>query len=312
MGGPMVQPHDNGDVAAASGLDFCGPSASDAVPRYIESDVLAPTRMVGVGTTTTLKATFWDCKLYETVQQGDPDFVAFALMTDGHAWRNTEANSNVAGGISMMPFEGANWRFDGRAKFVQFYVPFELLGTVSESLFDRELLHSRLRMPSCIRDRELCSATYRIERGLSAIEPTKLILDSWALILSDIFVRRYSSHAGRQGRTSFGKIPARSFAQVIDYIEANIHLDLDLASLAGVAAMSVYHFARRFKETAGVSPHAYVLSRRVRHAREMLKGGGSLAYVASACGFAGQSHMTTAFRHGLGVTPGEYRRSLSS
>jgi AraC-like DNA-binding protein len=39
-----------------------------------------------------------------------------------------------------------------------------------------------------------------------------------------------------------------------------------LVSLAGVAAMSTHHFAHRYKETVGMSPHAHVRSRRVRHA----------------------------------------------
>ena len=112
---------------------------------------------------------------------------------------------------------------------------------------------------------------------------------------------------------SFGKIPVRGIAHVIDYIEGNIDRGLDLASLAGVAAMSVYHFARRFKETVGMSPHAYVLSRRIRRAREMLdRDEASLALVAVACGFSSQAHFTTVFQRDLGVTPGEYRRAASS
>jgi AraC family transcriptional regulator len=96
---------------------------------------------------------------------------------------------------------------------------------------------------------------------------------------------------------------------VVDFIEANIDQDLPLASLARVAAMSVYHFARRFKETVGVSPHAYVVMRRIRHAQTMLEHGtGRLADIAAACGFSSQAHFTTTFQRGIGVTPGAYRR----
>lgn len=84
-----------------------------------------------------------------------------------------------------------------------------------------------------------------------------------------------------------------------------------MTSLAGVAAMSEYHFARSFKETVGISPHAYVLSRRIARGRAMLsRGEGSLAHVALACGFSSQAHFTTAFRRSLGVTPGEYCRRV--
>jgi AraC family transcriptional regulator len=304
---------DDRHTAATQSLAFCDAAASDAAPRYVESDIIAPTRSIGFDKTTTLKATFWHCTVEETIQLGDLDFAAIALNTGGRAWRNNETTPNVVGGIAMMPFEGARWRFEGPASFVQLYVPFKLLSAVSESLFGRELSHSAMRMPSGIRDDELCRTAQAVGHSLASVEPTNLVLDSWALILSDMLVRRFSSHSGRPSRTSFGKIPARSIARVIDYIETNIDRDLDLATLAGVATMSVYHFARRFKETAGMSPHAYVLSRRIRRAREMLdRGEISLAHVAVACGFSSQAHFTTAFRRDLGVTPGEYRRSVLS
>jgi AraC family transcriptional regulator len=119
------------------------------------------------------------------------------------------------------------------------------------------------------------------------IEPTNLILDSWALILSEILVRHFSSHDDTHPRTSFGKIPALGVARVVDYIEASIDRDLDLASLAGVASMSVYHFARRFRETIGISPHAYVLCRRIRRAQEMLgRDRSNLTQLSAACGFS--------------------------
>jgi AraC family transcriptional regulator len=83
-----------------------------------------------------------------------------------------------------------------------------------------------------------------------------------------------------------------------------------LASLADVASMSTYHFARRFKETIGMSPHAYVLCRRIRRAQEMLNDGqSSLTQVAAACGFSSQAHFSSVFGRSLGVTPGEYRRA---
>ncbi|WP_170936959.1 MULTISPECIES: AraC family transcriptional regulator [Rhodomicrobium] len=305
---PSADPDDR------QGLAFCDVAASDAAPRYLESDIIAPTRSIGLGAKTTLKATFWHATIEETAQLGDLDFASVALNTGGgRVWRNDEATPTDVGAIAMQPFEGARWRFEHPVSFVHLYVPFTLLGAVCESLFDRELAHAEVRMPSGIRDDRLCNAARTVQYGLASIEPTNLILDSWALILSDILVRRFSSHAGRPVRTSFGKIPARGVAHVIDYIEANIDRDLDLASLAGVAAMSVYHFARRFKETVGMSPHAYVLSRRIRRAREMLdRGGTSLAHVAAACGFSSQAHFTTAFQRDLGATPGEYRRAMQT
>src|SRR6516162_9470761 len=61
------------------GLPSCAKAASAAVPRYVESDVIAPNRVIGAGTLSTLKASFWQIDKQETVQIGDPDFISFAL-----------------------------------------------------------------------------------------------------------------------------------------------------------------------------------------------------------------------------------------
>ena len=107
-----------------------------------------------------------------------------------------------------------------------------------------------------------------------------------------------------------GTPPARGIAYAIDFIEANIDQDLDLPSLAKVSAMSVYHFARCFKRVVGVSPHAYVVRRRIHRAKYLLQcATNRLVDVSIACGFSSQAHFTTAFRRDSGVTPGEYRRA---
>lgn len=72
---------------------------------------------------------------------------------------------------------------------------------------------------------------------------------------------------------------------------------------------SPYHFARRFKETTGFSPHAYVLGRRVQHAARLLRQKLlSLKQIAAVCGFSSQAYFTTACRNQKGVTPAAFRR----
>ncbi len=257
-----------------------------------------------------LKASFWKATVDEGPQASDGDFLNVSMHTGGgRAWRNNHATQT--GRIVMLPFEGAYWYFEQPVSFVQFHLPFALLGTVCEGMFDRALGHADLRMPANVEDARLHHVLNAIQGRIAATEPTNLLLDSWALILSDLLLRRLSRQSERRARTSFGRIPAHGIARVIDYIEAGIDQDLRLTSLAGVAAMSVYHFARCFKDTVGLSPHAYVLQRRVMRARTMLsQSESSLAEVALSCGFSSQAHLTAAFHHRLGVTPGSYRRNF--
>ena len=94
-------------------------------------------------------------------------------------------------------------------------------------------------------------------------------------------------------------------------VEAHLSESMDLAELAAIAGLSVYHFARAFKQTAGVTPHHYLVHRRIERAQEMLaRSGLPLSEIALAVGFSDQSHLARHFRQTLGVTPGQFRWSL--
>jgi len=81
-----------------------------------------------------------------------------------------------------------------------------------------------------------------------------------------------------------------------------------LASLATQAGLSRYQFLRAFTRLTGLPPHAYLLQRRVQHARGLVRGGMTLADAAAASGFADQSHMTRCFVKSFGLTPGAFLR----
>jgi AraC family transcriptional regulator len=99
---------------------------------------------------------------------------------------------------------------------------------------------------------------------------------------------------------------------VREHIDANLADPLTLAELAEQAGCSVAHLNRLFNAAYGRSVHRYVLEQRVALARGLLAQPGlCLAEVALACGFASQSHLTSAFKAALGTTPGAWRRQVS-
>ncbi len=108
-----------------------------------------------------------------------------------------------------------------------------------------------------------------------------------------------------------GGLPPGAIRRVREYVEAHLSESMDLAELAGIAGLSVFHFARQFKQSAGVTPHHYLVQRRVERAQDMLSRTDlSLAEIALAAGFSDQSHLARHFRQMLGTTPGEFRWSL--
>ena len=101
-------------------------------------------------------------------------------------------------------------------------------------------------------------------------------------------------------------------ARVIDYVDANLHREITLSELAGVAQLSPFHFSRVFKRATGDAPYHFVCMRRLDRASQLLaEGTMPLAELALACGFSSQAHFTAAFSKFRGISPGRFRRSLS-
>ena len=106
-----------------------------------------------------------------------------------------------------------------------------------------------------------------------------------------------------------GGLPKRALKRATDYVGDNLAGDIALEDLARAANASPSHFSRLFKESTGLSPHRYVIERRVERARELLtRTDVPLHEVAAAAGFAHQSHMGRHLKRLLGVTPAGLRR----
>nr|WP_245269693.1 AraC family transcriptional regulator [Ensifer sp. WSM1721] len=122
--------------------------------------------------------------------------------------------------------------------------------------------------------------------------------------------------AGLEGNlfpvASQGRLGRRTFERVRDYIDAHIASDISLSEVAAIAGMPLDTFARRFKETTGRPPYAYILEERVRRAELLLRDTGlAIGAIAFRLGFSSQSHFTTTFRRLKGITPRTYRLHFS-
>lgn len=82
---------------------------------------------------------------------------------------------------------------------------------------------------------------------------------------------------------------------------------LSLDALCEAAQLSPSQLIRGFKQRYGMTPHAYLLNRRIQFAHSRLKSGAALAEVALEAGFADQAHFQRTFKQFLAATPGQYR-----
>ncbi|MFK8183641.1 MAG: helix-turn-helix domain-containing protein [Phormidesmis sp.] len=94
----------------------------------------------------------------------------------------------------------------------------------------------------------------------------------------------------------------------ISHIDNNLDKDLKVKVLARIAGLSPSHFSRMFKRSVGLTPHQYILAKRIRLAKLLLKNPQlSLSEISFRCGFYDQSHFILQFRRFTGTTPKAYR-----
>lgn len=104
-------------------------------------------------------------------------------------------------------------------------------------------------------------------------------------------------------RPGGGEGPTASIRRARDRIDADPAAPLTLIELAKEAGLSRYQLIRAFARELGLTPHAYILQRRIVLAQRLIRAGCDLAEVAAEAGFCDQSHLTRWFVRQFGVTP---------
>lgn len=107
-----------------------------------------------------------------------------------------------------------------------------------------------------------------------------------------------------------GGLTGRRLRSCLDHIERNLHRDISLSELAELAGLSTTHLARAFRRSVGEPPYRYFRRRRIERAKELLATSDrGIAEIALECGYAAQSHFTSAFKAETMTTPAAYRRA---
>jgi AraC-like DNA-binding protein len=91
-------------------------------------------------------------------------------------------------------------------------------------------------------------------------------------------------------------------------LAADIAMGVSLENVARACGLSLNHFSRAFRQSTGVSPHRWILQRRILAAKQMMQTiDQPLAQIAAACGFSDQSHLHRVFTSIMGMTPHKWR-----
>lgn len=106
-----------------------------------------------------------------------------------------------------------------------------------------------------------------------------------------------------------GSLAKWQIQRVKIYIDTHLERRISLKNLSTVAKLSPAHFCRAFKKSVLVTPHEFVVRRRIERAEMlMLTTETPLSEIAVSCGLADQAHFCKTFRRLRGKTPAAWRR----
>lgn len=126
-------------------------------------------------------------------------------------------------------------------------------------------------------------------------------------IVSRIVERWFALPTSNHQR-SFG-LPRWRLSRAMAYIDAHLTERIRTHEIAESAGLSRMHFAAQFRLALEVSPHEYVLRKRLELARKLLlETDRNTLEIALSCGFNSQTHFISVFSRYIGVTPCRWRK----
>jgi AraC-like DNA-binding protein len=94
------------------------------------------------------------------------------------------------------------------------------------------------------------------------------------------------------------------------FIDNNFSNNITLKDICKAGYISKYHLIRSFKKLYGKTPNQYLISVRVRKAKELLTKGNSVLQVCFAIGFDSPTTFSSLFKKIVGLSPRSYKKSI--
>ena len=100
---------------------------------------------------------------------------------------------------------------------------------------------------------------------------------------------------------------AAPYATLINWAKANLKHDLTTDALAEQAGQSLRTFQRKFKESTGQTPAAFVEDIRLDRAKALLSTGVPLKTIAEEVGYLSPAQLSIVFRRRFGIAPSMWK-----
>jgi AraC family transcriptional regulator len=194
-----------------------------------------------------------------------------------------------------------------------FYMPQRAIGEVCEELEDFGAADIALQPGECIKDAIIMSigqALLPIFRNPAAFHQP--LVDHLLQGLCAYLALNFSGSSTTNAIVK-GTLAPWQQRLVTQMMRERLFEGISITELAEACGLSAGALVRGFKKSTGVSPHQWLLYRRIDLAIELMSSRDtSLAQIAFNAGFSDQSHFSRVFAQKMGVTPGAWRKSQTS
>ena len=97
---------------------------------------------------------------------------------------------------------------------------------------------------------------------------------------------------------------------VFSFIEHNYLEKITIEDIAGIANMDKYNFAKKFKNTTGMSPINYILMKRIFAAKSRISISTDITSLSYDYNFSDLAHFSRNFKRFIGLSPKNYQKGL--
>ncbi len=214
-------------------------------------------------------------------------------------------------GVVIVIPEGSSSRWDipKPVDVVQLYLPNATLKRVAgeAGITGANDLLERTAHPDPVTSRLLLSAA-------DALEGNGVLDTLFRHQVTDLLATRVlAAHTGSPAtfQPTMGGLSPKVLLRAIERLRSDSDADVSLDALAFDAGLSRFHFCRAFKESTGLSPHAWLRQHRLEQAMNMLRESDDpVVSIAATLGYSSQTAFAAAFRKLTGETPSEWRRRM--
>lgn len=212
------------------------------------------------------------------------------------------------GVVTIIPSgSSSRWDIGGAVNVLQLYLPHAILERVAAEA------DASGAAPLLERTGHLDPTTSRLLTSAADVLDGSEALDAlFRQQLTELLATRLLSvHTGApvSHKPALGGLSPTALRRAIERLRSDSDADLSLAALAADAHLSRFHFCRAFKQSTGLSPHAWLRQHRLVQASTLLRDTDEpVVSIAVTLGYGSQSAFAAAFRRLTGETPSEWRR----